>query len=489
MRRTADILLRALASRKFFVCIVALLVFQAVWIALSFSYPMLWDEYYHFGLIQYYGHHINPIITTQPHSLDLYGEVSRLPKYFYHYLMSFPYRLISLFTANQAAQIIMLRLINIGMFAGALVAYRQAMLRITKSKALVHLVLFIVVLFPLSSLLAAQINYDNLQLLLTGLVLYWTLRFIQAKKFEIEWLLLVVGVGLISCVVKYTFLPVLAAILAFMVYWIGRKYRRDTFGSAVRSFKAIGRWSKVGLVLLVLVGIGLSAERFGGNLIGYHQIDPACPKVLSVERCMSFSPYNLEYTLAQQKKAAHTPLQFGPAEFTTHSWLPQLYQQYFSSGTQLGPGWFVVQNPLRIPFITLRVAGAIGLVCFLLYSPKLLRRPEVQLSVVCIIALAAALWLVDYGKYKTTGIPLAIQGRYLLPIVPLGILLGGMAVSHILPWRRLKVVLAGLTLLGLIWGGGLITHIVLSQPDWYWHNQMVIDVNNSVRNALRPIVF
>lgn len=480
---------RVLASRKFLVFIIVLLVLQALWLALSFSYPMLWDEYYHFGLIQFYGHHLNPIITNQPHSLDLYGNVARSPKYFYHYLLSFPYRLITVFTSNQMAQVIALRIVNIGFFAGALVAYRQAMLRITKSKALVHFILFVIVLLPLSSLLAAQINYDNLQLLLTGLVLYWTLRFIQAKQLEIKWLMLVVGVGLISCVVKYTFLPVLAAIMVFLCYWIWRTFRKDTWRLASESFRALGRWTKLGLVVVVLLGVGLSAERFGGNIVKYRQIDPQCSKVLSMERCMTFSPYNQEQTLAQQKQASHTPLEHGAVGFTVRVWFKQLYLQYFTTGTQLGPGWFTTSNALPIPFITMLVAGAIGLGCFLLCLPKLWRRPEIQLSVICIIALAVALWLVDYGKYKTTGAPLAIQGRYLLPVVPLGMLLGGIAVRRVLPWRRLKIALAGLAVVGFIWGGGIVTHIVLSSSDWDWHNQTVIDVNNAVRGVLRPLVF
>lgn len=489
MRRFADKMVRMLASRKFFVFIIVLLIFQALWLALSFNYPMLWDEYYHFGLIQFYSHHISPIITSQPHSLDLYGNVSRSPKYLYHYLMSFPLRGISLFTADQTIQIIALRIINIGLFAGGLVAFRQAMLRMTKSKALVHFVLLILVLLPLSSLLAAQINYDNLQFLLTGLVLYWTLRFLQAKRLEIHWLLLALGVGLLTCVVKYTFLPILLAVVLVAGYQLWHRYGRAVPGAAWQSFRRLGKWNMLGLSLLVLIGLGLCGERFGVNLVRYHTIDPECSKVMSVERCLNFSPFKQEYTFHESKLAGTTPQPGGPFYFVYHEWFRQLYEQYFTTGTQTASEQYEISSAFKIPFITMLVAGAIGLICFIIYAPKLWHRYDIWLAVLSAVALAAALWLVDFAKYRKTGLPLAIQGRYLLPVVPLGMLLGAIAANRVLRWRNIRIVLATLTILGIFWGGGLFTHIILSPSYWYWPNHTVIDVNQSITNALKPIFF
>lgn len=473
---------RVLASRKFFVFVVALLVFQALWVVFSFSYAMLWDEYYHFGLIQFYGQHLSPFITNQPASLDMYGAVERSPKYLYHWLMSFPFRLTTIFTASETAQIIILRIVNIALFAGGLVAYRAAMLRITKSKALVHFGLLILVLLPLSSLLAAHINYDNLVFLMTGLIVYWALRFIQAKRFEIKWLALVVGAGLLTCVVKLAFAPILAATLAFLTYWICRNYGKAVFGMAKQSFRALGKWSRVGLVALLLLGVGFSAERFGINFVKYGGLNPKCDKVLSVERCMSFSPYKVEHNGAQDLPPAGS-LE-GPLDFTLTTWPDELYHQYFTSGTRLAPEYYTVPEPLVVPYWTMAVAGFVALGGFLLTSPKLLRRPEIQLSLLCIFMLGAALWATNYSTYMRVGFPFAIQGRYLLPIVPLVLVMAGLAVSMVLRWRKLKAALAALTLIGLLYGGGLLTHLFASTPDWYWPNQTVVQVNDTTSRFL-----
>jgi len=489
MHRIFDRAHRVVASNKFFVFIIALLVFQATWIVLSFRYPMMWDEYYHFGLIQYYGHHLNPIISHQPTSLDLYGNVERSPKYLYHWLMSFPYRLVALWIHNTSAQIIILRFINVAMFAGGLVAFRSAMLRLIKSRVLIHFVLLVLVLLPLSPMLAAHINYDNFEFLLTGLVLLWTLQFLQHTKFDMRLFLLVLGGSLAASLAKYTFLPVFLAILIMIVWRIWQRDGRKVWSSAHKSYLQLDRVSMVGLTLLVVVGGLLMIERFGINMVKYHNINPDCAVVLSTERCMSFSPYKFNYNAA---KVWNIPAQThfeNPISYTVHDWFPQLYGQYFSTGTQLGPDTFAGGRPVSLPYKTLLVGVAIGIICFFIKIRSQVRRQEVWLVALTIGGLAAALWLEDFAQYKYTGWPVAIQGRYLLPVLPLGMLLLVMSVQKVIKWQKVQIGLATLLVLGLLWGGGVITHIVGSQSNWWWQNSLVQRINTDAKNVLSPITF
>lgn len=491
MVRFGHLCLRILASRKFFIFTVILLVLQALWIAASFNYPLLWDEYYHFGLIQFYAHHLSPIIINQPESLDLYGNVARSPKYFYHYVLSFPFRGIELVTGNQTAQVILLRIINIGIFAGALVAFRKAMLLLTPSRALVHFALLVFVLLPLTPLMAAHINYDTMQFLLAGLVLYWALRFIKAEQFEIRWLLLIIGFGSLAAIVKYTFLPVLVAVALYLLIFIIRKYGRNTASLAIVSWQDLPRRTMIALALLVIIGAGLAFERFGGNLVQYGRVDPVCSQVISVERCLSFSPFKQEYTLGQSQgagSAAPTNL-VGPLQFSYKYWLRDIYKQFFTTGTQLAYEVFVVPEPLKIPFTVMAIAGIVGLVCFIVASPQLLRRPEVQIVLLSAFLLALSLWLVEYEKYVRTGAPLAIQGRYLLPLFPLVLLVCIIAVDKVVHWKRLKAALGAIVIAGLIWGGGLLPHIVQSSQEWYWQNRLIVNTNDAITDALDPVLF
>src|SRR4051812_30373118 len=92
-------IIRLLNSSLFFKIVVALLVLQAAWIAFTGLYPMAFDEDYHLGVIRLYAHHLSPFWDGQPDGADRFGAVARDPSFLYQYLMSFPYRLISLVTS------------------------------------------------------------------------------------------------------------------------------------------------------------------------------------------------------------------------------------------------------------------------------------------------------------------------------------------------------------------------------------------------------
>src|ERR1039458_4153936 len=172
---------RLIGSRRFFLFILLFFIFEAVWIALSAVYPQAFDEDFHFGLIQIYSHHWLPFLSSQPPHANAYGAVARDPSYLYHYLMSFPYRLIAHFVHGVIGQVILLRLINVGLFAGGLILLRRVLLRVGASPQLTNVSLLLFVLIPIAPQMAAEINYDFIPFFL-GIVLF--LLFIAYKSFR-----------------------------------------------------------------------------------------------------------------------------------------------------------------------------------------------------------------------------------------------------------------------------------------------------------------
>ena len=471
MHRLNRLVSDILASPKLFWLLVILLALQALWVAFTFSYPMLWDEYYHFGLIQYYSQHISPIIVNQPESLDLYGNVARSPKYLYHYLLSFPLRPFAFFVDSQMAQIIYLRIINIAMFVGALVVYRQALLKVVPSQKVMNVAMFVIAMLPLSSLLAGQINYDNLQFLLSGVIIYFAIKVIQSRYTDVTSFLIILGTSGLASVVKHTILPIVVAIVGYLVVQALRTHGKSVLAVSKKSFTVLSSLQKVLLILLVVIGGGLAVERFGGNILQYHSVEPRCDKVLGVERCLNFSPFKQEYNDAQ-KDNERAYQAFGVAEplaYTAFGWLPESYKQYFITGTQTGPENFAVSEPLPIPFYTMLAATFIGATSLVIYlSRRSNWQDEVQMLLLACLALATALWLVNYEKYTRTGYPLAIQGRYFLPILPAVLFLAIHATNQVIKHKSTKTILVITLVLGLLAGGGLLTHTLLADSSWYW---------------------
>ena len=82
------------ASQWFFYATVALFSISSIWVATASLYPMAFDEEFHLGLIKIYAAHWLPYGIENTRDMAQYGAAMSDPSYLFHYLMSFPYRLL-----------------------------------------------------------------------------------------------------------------------------------------------------------------------------------------------------------------------------------------------------------------------------------------------------------------------------------------------------------------------------------------------------------
>lgn len=480
-----------LASPKFFWGVLAFFVFEAAWIALSGLYPMAFDEDYHLGIIHIYANHISPFWSAQPAGTDAFGAVFRDPSYLYQWLMSFPYRFIRLFTDNQTALVLWLRAINIGLFAAGLVLYRRLLRKTGASKAIVNLVLLLFVLIPVVPLLAAQINYDNLFLPLTGLILLLAAGFnerLGRKQLDLALLSGILALCLLASLVKYAFLPIFIAVALYLVIRTCQAFEspRSIWKAMLEAIKKLGRLGGLLAVGAFIVSSGLFIERYGGNLARYHTPVPSCDQALSVQECTAYGPWRRDYKLALHKNphAESSPLVFA-ADWFYGMWL----RLFFSVD---GPTTrFQTRGPLLLPSVSAIVFSVSGLVVSLAYAKRLFRKYRgAVLGLLLLVSgvYVSALWLDGYETFLRTGVAVAINGRYLLPVLPFLMLVSALAFNELCRNRQnLKVLIGGLAVLCMLWGGGTLTYILRSNPRWYWHNPAVKAANEDVRNALAPL--
>ncbi|HVX58758.1 MAG TPA: hypothetical protein VG964_03425, partial [Candidatus Saccharimonadales bacterium] len=218
MKRGLANLSRVIASNGFFKAILIIFVLQAIWIAISAGYPQPFDENTHFGLIQLYSHHWLPFIS-EPTTANTFGVVSRDPSYLYHYLLSFPYRLSAHFLRNVDEQILFMRLFSIAFFAWGLVLFRKLLGYCKVSDGVLNASLLFFVLIPVVPLLAGQLNYDNLLMLLTPAVLLAAVRFterLKAGEFNLSGLCICLALGLLASITQIDFLPIFVGIIVWV---------------------------------------------------------------------------------------------------------------------------------------------------------------------------------------------------------------------------------------------------------------------------------
>jgi hypothetical protein len=490
-RPTASSIIKFIGSPFFFWCVAALLVLQAAWIALSGLYPMAFDEDFHLGLIRLYADHLSPFWGSQPPNSDAFGTVTRDPSYLYHYLMSFPYLMISYFTDNQTAQVLALRTINIGLFVWGLTLYRRLLLKSRASRAMVHLTLLVLVLIPVTPLLAAQINYDNLFLPLVAIVMLLALKFQRslaspglALKTGVQLLI----VCLLTSLVKYPFLPIFLAVGIYSLIGLWR-----TYGSAGQIKQALAkgcRQLKRPVLVLLAAGLilsgGLFFERYGLNLIRYHTPIPQCHKVLSYDHCRHYGPWLRSYNYR------HNPVQTStdPLIFTQHWFYGMWLRSFFAVD---GPTTrFQTRSPLVLPGLSAIIFASVGGAALLLAGRRLwsiYSKPAGYLFAAVTAVYVGALWWAEYGGFRATGRPSAINGRYLLVVLPFVILFMMLAVKQLLSGRiKLQLAVLTIVMLCLVWGGGALTYILRSNDAWYWPDTPLTGANHVVKQMLGPVM-
>lgn len=477
---------KVLASQYFLYGIIVLFIAQAGWVALSFRYPMIYDEYFHFGLIEYFSHQISPWIFNQPERLDLYSSLAREPYLLYHYLLSFPYRFLDLFTDNFAVQVISLRFINIILYATGLYVFWLVFRELKVKPVFRNVALLFFSLLPVSVHVAAHVNYDNAIILLTAVFMLICAKSIKSPRLLWQHYALLTLVGMSGSLMKPSFIPIFASGFIFVTVYVIRAYGKAGIVELASSYKKTAAWSRVLIIVpLVLVGV-LFIERFGINVIQHHTLDPKCEASLSEERCSS-NPINAREDILKESTGSRVPIQ--QPEYVA-LWANETIRTLLITGSNTsGIGGTKYGAPLPLPYMVVFW----GAVAALMLTSLALYENRKQISNVAIVLIVAAylvaLLYINYSTYMRYYTPIGIQGRYILPILPVLIVFALTGVNYLFgKYRTLK--LAALLSVFILYlnGAGVVTHVVRSTDAWYWDNTIVRSANKQVREVISPVV-
>ncbi len=481
-----------LKSRAFFYGVIIFFVFEALWIALSAVYPMAFDEDFHFGVIKIYSHQWLPFLNGQPDDSMQFGALATDPSYLYHYLMSFPYRLAAALTDSQSAQVIFLRLINIAMAVAGLILFKKVLRKAKISEAMANASILIFALIPIAPLLAGQVNYDNLLFLLLAWVCLLAIKVYESlrrHRVDATAICSLVLVCLAASLVKYAFLPFALAAGLFIVWAFVREFSHDwrkIHLSAAAGFRAMSRRTAMALCVFAVIICGLFVQRYGLNLVRYHTPVPDCSAVLTENDCMSYGPWARNYVLSNLK--GQNSVNTSPFGYAWQ-WLQSMHYRLF----------FMINGPAdsyrNYPPVPLPAAAAVvislsGTAALALYWRRVFRN---NVPLAFLFGLSAAyccvLWLEGYSQFVETGQPVAINGRYLLPVLlPLAAVyikaLGAVLGRH----NKAKTGIVIVVLLMFLQGGGFFSFILRSNHAWYWPNGAVESTNNAARRVLGPVM-
>ncbi len=482
-----------LGSRLFFGIIIGFFVLSASWVALTSLYPMAFDEEVHLGTIRLYAEQLSPFAIEQTKEANAYGSVATDPSYLYHYLMSFPYRLLDHLFASETSVVIGLRFINIMLVTVALFSYRKLLRRVGASAALTNSVLAIFTLIPVLILLAAQINYDNLVLPLVPLLCLAALDVRKslraAATIPIRPLVAVLTLCLFGSVVKYGFLPIAAGVVLYLVYELimAQRAHGGVFSRLWHDIQGLHLAAKIGFSVLIVLGMVLFAQRYVVNLVQYGDPVPDCAAVLSTEQCMEWGPWGRNYRYANDivGRVVHSPVQY-----TVYDWVPGMWHRLFF--TLAGPtNNYATQRQLPLPSVTFAVLAFAAIPLLLVYGRSVFRKyPTFVLLVSIMVLYVTALWVQVYAAHIETHRPVAINGRYLLPILPfVGVMVAALYARFFEDIRlpQIKPLFASLVIILFLQGGGVLTYLALSKPAWFFEGWPQT-ANAHIQEVLKPFI-
>jgi hypothetical protein len=471
-----------LSSNRFLYFVILLFIFQALWIAFSLKYPMIYDEDYHIPVIKIFSHYWLPYIPQQLFEYDQYGNITMGDSLFFHYIMSFPYRVFAYFVHDSMAQVIFLRAVNILIAATGLYIFARLFDSIKIKKIHRNIGLLIFTLLPIVPLVAAQVNYDNALFPLTALYMLYAVRVVQSKRIVWQDIITLIIVGCFASLVKFTFLPLFAASVIYLLVIVFRRHGIKFFSRLWDSVRASTKKHYIVFGGSFLLFVGLFCYTYIKPAVQYGTPEPSCSQTLSEKRCSVGRQGALE---ARSDNAEATKDQRKADSVATFSikWISNMHN---ISG--LTAGQYFRQGLSTMSFLML--FGAFIGIGFLLYSWTSLRKNSGWYFLFTMTAvLILSIYLFNMSSYYKSYQYFANQPRYLLSMMPVLITMIVVACAYALRKHRNVKIAVFLVVMGLFTqGGGVITHILVSEDSWYWQRPKVIEANHVAKEILHPIV-
>jgi hypothetical protein len=487
--------LKFIQNNLFFLVLIILSA-NILWLVFSATYPMPFDEFAHYGAIQVFSGRWLPFVASQPLDSGIIGDITRNPSTLYYWLMSYPYRLFDALFTTDMALIIGLRLINVGLVLGGILLFRKLFLEWKLPNRVVNVALLIFVVTPIVSFLSAHINYDNLLFLFTPLVLLYASRIARSDKQLFANVGLLVLTTLLALATKQTFLPVALVVWLYVTTVLIFRHKKQLLAQLYVSFKmtqkGIGFW--LAIVAIALLSV-IAVERYGVNLIRYQAIQPQCEEVQPIAFCEQFGPWYRNNVINVINRPAEPP--YGnPLSFSQY-WVARMYRGYFANfshtptvgATDREPYGPIATKPLLPMQSVIGIAAlAIGLLAVMLKRREIWKDPMLRFAVIVFVGFIIIQWGYNYSSYLAAWKAEAIQARYTIPVLPLGLLVMASAVDMLKVKRSYKQAGLAIVLLGFVYGGGATGWIIRADQSWRWQNSTVQTVNSTAQGVLTKIV-
>jgi hypothetical protein len=408
---------------------------RLVYLALTISPAIPPDEMSHFGICTIFSG-VFFLPENSPASYP-YGLVTNIP-WLYYWLMG----KLLLLNVFGMPDLVWLRLLNIPLAFATVFFVCRTLRLLTDDRLTLILLLVAMTNTMMFTFISAFVSYDNLANLLAAMSVYYLLAFFRDRSGSL--LLLSWACQVAGCLTKSTFLPL--ALILLLLLFVHEFRNLSSLPAAMRDVVARGRWRGAGLLLAVLAGVVLNVQLYAGNYRHYGKLKLEMYDVLPFDsvmqnplaaRNMILSLYQEGRVSSEQAVAMASRISH-PGERLDAITSVRNYEKFRYGGAppmsvsryavfwvkRMAAGIFGVQGRLTItagwpasaPLICL---GLLGLAAFVIcWRPKDAAGLPTCLAIIAGGYALILLYGVNYQSYLENGsVSLALQGRYLFPVI------------------------------------------------------------------------
>ncbi|MBT1672856.1 hypothetical protein [Curtobacterium flaccumfaciens] len=347
------------------------------------------------------------------------GELVRSPLYLYHYLMSFPARGALAIGLDYEEVVFVLRAVDVLWAASGLIALRS-LFQHARVPASIGLLAIVATAFTgRFTWQAASVSYDAPAMAALFVFAAVAVRFVRGGGLRtLAWMAVA---ALFALLMKYSQAPFVLAGGFFAILlryraagwsWLRHPVQRAVGGLRARPGQSI--------VLLVIGGVltALAIERFGLNLLQFHAVNPACTALHSRADCMDYAIFRRNYAASRAHDLAEvngTLPAFAPLSFLW-SWVTIYFQSLFFFWGASFP-WR--PNPSVVVFGASSAVVGIGIA--LTQARRILHDAALTWCAAVAATYTFAVLCFNAATMVNLGESYAFSGRYLLPAMPLAV--------------------------------------------------------------------
>jgi hypothetical protein len=131
-----------------------------------------------------------------------------------------------------------------------------------------------------------------------------------------------------------------------------------------------------------------------------------------------------------------------------------------------------------------------GVALFLLYAREVLRNKILLLFTAAALFYTFGVFVQNYLVYIDLGVPLATNGRYLFPVLPIFGILVGLSLIKLVGRHAKRVLITAFLfcLLLMSQGGGIMIYLLDNFQPIYWRNNTALKINEKAKETLAPLV-